>query len=79
MKCLDQPFEMFDLHGNYNSGTGANLFIVFEKCKPEEGVRVCKSETDIDNWLEGKFFLLLDNEKRFIKNQFHEKSTASES
>lgn len=70
---------MFDLYGNYNSGTAANLFIVFERCQPEAGVRVCKSKTDIDSWLKGKYFLLLDNEKRFIKNQFHEKSTVSES
>ena len=79
MKCLDQPFDMFNLYGNYNSGTAANLFIVFERCQPETGVRVCKSETVIDNWLKGKYFLLLDNEKRFIKNQFHERSIDSTS
>jgi hypothetical protein len=42
---------------------------------PEE----CKSSGEIEKWLTGKFFVVLENERHFIKDEFFENSIVSES
>ena len=67
MRCLDQ--ESIQLFGNYDTGIANNLMIVFEKCDPASK-DYCKSEQEIYNWLSFKYFLLIENQKRFIPHQF---------
>ena len=46
--------------------------LVFEKCDPEK--RRCKSEQEIDEWLEFKYIMVIENTKTFIPHLFDEKS-----
>ena len=45
--------------------------VVFEKC--DKTVRKCKSETEIEQWMQLKFILTLDNTKTFIANEFEDR------
>ena len=53
------------LFGNYDTGVANNLMIVFEKCDPQKN-DFCKSEEEIYEWLSFKYFVVIENSKRFI-------------
>jgi len=63
------------LFGNYDTSLASNLMIVFEKCDPQkralEGLK-CKSAAEIDEWLEFKYFLVLENGRQFVQHKFGE-------
>ena len=61
LKCIDN--EELSVYGNYDSGAAQNLMVVFERCDPAK--RVCKSETEFQNWLSYKFLITLENTKVF--------------
>ena len=37
--------------------------VIFERCDP--ALRTCKSEADIDKWMQFKYIITLENEKKF--------------
>lgn len=69
LKCLD--ITEIALQGSYNTDRGNNLMIVFERCRSDNKLGVkCKREADIDDWLQNKYIVTLENEQRFIANEF---------
>ncbi len=79
MKCIDDEDKSFEIFGNYDSGIASNLFIGFEQCTPEPGVRKCKTEQQIEEWLVGKYFITVENQKSFIKDELNENSIRADS
>ena len=63
LKCIRDP-QQLSLYGNYDTELAANLIIVFELCDPK--LRKCKTEDQIRNWMESKYIITLENNKRFI-------------
>ena len=57
MKCVDQ--DSTNIFGSYNTDKASNLMIVFEKCNKTE--TVCKDDEIIDEWLEFKYIVTLEN------------------
>ncbi len=59
--------------GNYDTNEAANLMVVFDECDPEKrkakGLK-CKTKSEIDKWLEFKYFYVLENEKQFVQYKF---------
>ena len=57
----------FKIWGNYNSGASRAFMVVFEKCNSENVETaqttkiICKNDTEINKWLEGRYFLTLEN------------------
>ena len=66
MKCIDEPFE---IKGEFNTNTAANLMIVFDKCDPTK--RTCKSEAEIIEFLEFKYIIYMDNEIHYKHQNDH--------
>ena len=64
--------ERPELLGSYNTDKASNFMIVFEKCNKK--IRKCKSERAIKRWLEFKYFIVLNNEKRFNQDGFNDES-----
>ena len=61
MKCIQEPYKVY---GDYNAAEAANLQAVFVKCDP--GKRDdCKSQSEIDQWLEFKYFVMLENQQSY--------------
>ena len=64
LKCLveEEEEDGFGLRGSYNSDNGTNLMIVFERCRSDNkhGIE-CKNDTVIDEWLENKYLVTLEN------------------
>ena len=69
MKCLKNPADV-RMWGNYDSPSGANLFITFEKCDPLKSEVQCKSDQEITKWLEFKYFAGIWNSKKFVQHRF---------
>ena len=63
MKCIDEK-QSTEIFGSYNTDKASNLMIVFEKCDNTE--RTCASDEIIDEWLEFKYIVILENEKLFV-------------
>jgi len=69
LKCIDE--DIFAIQGSYNSYKASNLMVVFERCdKQTQHTHQCHDSQEIDDWLEFKFLVTLENEQRFIANQF---------
>ena len=60
LKCVKEPYELF---GNFNSDAASTLMVVFERCDP--AVQTCKPEAEIDKWMQFKYIITLENEKKF--------------
>ena len=58
MKCIDEEYEVW---GDYISDDTSNLMVVFDRCNSTK--RTCKSEKEIDKWLEFKYIIVLQNER----------------
>jgi len=61
MQCIDEPYA---LYGDFDTNIAHNLMVTFTKCDPE--VRTCKSKEEIDQWLDFKYILLLENEQKYL-------------
>ena len=61
------------MFGSYNTDKASNLMIVFEKCNKKKNKK-CKSDKAIKNWLEFKYLVVLENEKRFNQDGFNDES-----
>ena len=68
-KCIDDDISQY---GHYDSIKTANLMLVFEKCDSDK--RACKSENQIDDWLEFKYIMVIENTKSLIPHLFDEDS-----
>ena len=71
MQCLAEA-EQLNMWGNYDSDKASNLMVVFEKCdvtKRAPGQK-CKSEPEIEAWMEGKYMIILENQAKFVQHQF---------
>ena len=56
--------------GGYTTQATQNVMVVFDKC--DRTIRSCKSETDINKWLENKYIVHVENIKRFIQHEFED-------
>ena len=80
MKCLDpEEFENINLFGTYNTGQASHLLVVLEKCDPEKKEIECKDEDVINEWLQFKYLVTLENSRRFITHQFEDDRIESRS
>ena len=73
LKCIQDP-QQLTLFGNYDTEQAANLMIVFELCNPK--LRKCKTEDQIREWLQRKYIVTLQNNKRFVQHEFDDKRIA---
>ena len=48
--------------------------IVLEKCNNSTSNVICKSESEIETWLEWKYLIVLQNESKFIHYKFGDES-----
>ena len=62
MKCIDEAYEVW---GTYSADETSNLMVVFDRCDSTK--RTCKSEMEIDKWLEFKYIILLQNERQYLQ------------
>ena len=69
--------EDIQITGSYETEHGGNLMIVFERCDPEK--TTCKSETEIDEWLQYRWIVVLENRKEFSQREFDHKSVQESS
>ena len=56
------------LWGNYDTNLASNFMVVFEKCdakKLSPGLK-CKSEAEIEQWMQFKYIVVMENEAKFI-------------
>ena len=61
--------------GNYDTTTGQTLMIVFETCdekKLPQGIEKCASKEEINEWMNTRYLVTLENEKRFIEHKFNQ-------
>ena len=80
MKCFDNgDAGDTDIYGSYNTDKASNLMIVFEKCNKNKENQTCKPDNVIDEWLEFKYLVVLENEKLFVQDSFNEDSIRKES
>ena len=64
--CLDQPP---DLRGNYDTTAARTVVINVYKCNPS--VRdTCKSEEEIDDFIRGKYIIILENNYKFKQENY---------
>ena len=69
------PKDLDDIQikGNYDTSEGSNLMIVFEKCDPvlraKAGLK-CKTENQIEEWLQFKYILIIENGIQFVEHKF---------
>ena len=73
LKCPENKTDL-EIMGNYDSSAAANVMVVLEKCDNKTSTITCKSNAEIDAFLEFKYILLLQNERKFIQYQFGEGS-----
>ena len=73
LKCPENKTDLVVM-GNFDSSAAANVMVVLEKCDNKTSTITCKSNAEIDAFLEFKYILLLQNERKFIQYQFGEGS-----
>ena len=61
LRCLKDVENDSLIWGNFNTGNARALLIMFEKCDRSTSATVCESEEEINNWLEGRYILVLEN------------------
>ena len=63
------------IKGNYDAREVSNLMIVFEKCDPraraKKGLK-CKTDAEIEQWMQFKYFIVLENGRQFVQYKFGE-------
>ena len=67
MRCI-KNLDDLKIWGNYDTDKTSNLMVVFEKCdtaKRPPGSK-CKDETQIEEWMQFKYIITLENEVKFI-------------
>ena len=59
--CLGEPIS---IKGTYVTAIGSTLMVVFEKCDNRTSSK-CRSDEEIEDWLEFKYIVVLENNKAF--------------
>lgn len=80
MRCIKNLDEL-EIWGDYDTDKASNLMIVFEKCdisKRPAGAK-CKTEREIEEWMEFKYIVTLENESKFISHKFDDSRLQQES
>ena len=63
-KCTNK--ESYSIWGDYNSEKAQQLMINFYRCNPDDhDPGFCKSDDEFNDWLVGKYIVLLYNQIRF--------------
>ena len=57
------------MYGNYDTSTAKNLMIVFELCDRDTRSD-CKTEEEIKAWMNNKYFIIIENEKKSTLHEF---------
>lgn len=65
-----------ELWGDYNSSKGQQLIFSFKMCT---GHDYCKKETEIREWLRGKFIVVLHNQIIFDTQEYGEDAMVKQS
>ena len=65
MYCFNDKLKIM---GNYDTAKAQTLTMQFHRCNPEE--RECKSESEIDDYLRDKFFVVIENSWTFFAHQY---------
>ena len=70
MKCLDM--NNIEVQGDYNSPTARSFVLTFVKCNNQtyEGPGFCRPESEIKKWIQRKFILVNQNNKRFSTREY---------
>ena len=58
--CTD---EQLDIYNGYDRTEALNYKIIFERCDNTTAEVTCKSEDEIQSWLEGKFYHVMTRVK----------------
>ena len=66
MMCLK---ENTHIAGNYNTDKGSTLMVAFERCDTRLRTK-CKSDKEIRDWLQERWFLIMENDKEFSQREF---------
>lgn len=77
LKCIREDYS---IAGNFNTGIGANLMVVFERCvgNTSEGLP-CKSPAEIEEWMRFKYIFTLENEVKFVQHLIDAESMVKQS
>ena len=71
LRCLTSPEKQLEIWGNYDTTKTSNLLTVFDRCNPNDNTGVvCQSDEKIEEWLKGKYFLTIMNNKQFSHENF---------
>lgn len=72
--CIED--EQLELYGDFNSDKARTIQISLKRCS---GEAYCKTDEEIDQFLKGKYLLLLNNQVRFDQTFYGEESIKMES
>ena len=62
-RCIDDEISIM---GNFDSNAAQQFVIQFEKCDRTVENNTCKTDEEINAYLEDKFIMILHNERRFM-------------
>ena len=63
-----------ELQGDFNSEKGRTLKLTFEKCDRNVLGEYCHTEEEIAEWLQRKFIVILENQARFLNEDYEDTS-----
>ena len=80
MRCI-KNLEDIKMWGDFDTNKASNLMVVFQKCDSSQLLpgQKCKTEAEIEKWMESKYIVTLENESKFISHKFEERRIKSES
>jgi len=52
--------------GNYDTTEASSIMVVFERCSPLKNKVKCKTDAQIDEWMQSKYIIMISNQKNFI-------------
>ena len=70
LRCIKNLDKDSVIWGNFNTGNATAVLVMFEKCDSEKNQIVCKSEEEINQWLKGRYIIVLENQKKFQSYKF---------
>ena len=74
--CVDQPEEELEIYGTFSSKKAKLFRVYLNRC---HGRDYCRSREEIDEYLTGKYLLMLTNQIRFDSSKYSEESIVQES
>lgn len=74
LKCV-RPGQNVTIFGNYDTNQASSFMVVFEKCDSKLRA-TCRDENEISEWLEFKYFIIVENSRRFVPHLFENERIA---